>query len=522
MATLASNGGAFVLRLEDTDRNRFVPDAEERLISDLKWAGLKWDEGPDCGGPYGPYRQSERLSIYKEHSQQLLDQGHAYRCFCSQEQLDAQKQRAHEAGQSTAYQKTCRSISSEESDNRAAAGEPHMLRFKGDTFGRPKFRDTIFGPFQKGEEEDDFVILKTDGYPTYHLANVIDDHLMKITHVIRGEEWLISTPKHLALYSAFGWEPPTFSHLALLVNPDGSKLSKRQNSQGISSQRDAGMPPMPLVTWLVSQGGITKMNKTMSDHPRNVTQLAKMMKFESLKRVPIRVDHDQLTTHQLAYIRSLAQQHVDPASNLLRASEVSILDDFCRSILQKANELQSSGSADSSFWPDELWNGEQELLLSFQDGQTRSGLGNGALPLYHLLSLPQISSLDPVELLRTYPYLVWQVPELLYQTNLARWASEAGALPTEEILDVLERCLHDESCAASSWLAQIQDCEGVKEAGKEAMPTMYALLRLIATGAHDQPSPPAKILFSAIGRIDWLKRVQSIRKLLSAMQRPVA
>lgn len=157
------------------------------MIKDLHWAGLAWDEGPDKGGPHGPYRQSERLDIYKEHVDQLVTNGSAYRCFCTAEQLEAQKRQLHEAGKPTVYQGTCRSVSHEDAARRAQSGEPHVIRLKGDAFGRPKFRDAIYGPFQKKDQEEDFVLVKSDGYPTYHFANVVDDHLMEITHVIRGE-----------------------------------------------------------------------------------------------------------------------------------------------------------------------------------------------------------------------------------------------------------------------------------------------------------------------------------------------
>ena len=187
LVSAASNGGTFILRIEDTDQSRLVPDAEDRIREGLKWFGLSWDEGPDLGGPYGPYRQSERLPIYQEHVKTLLDKEHAYRCFCTSEQLAEQKRILHEAGQSSNYPGTCRSIAKEESDERSAKGESHVIRFKGSDFGTPKFVDAIYGPFQKKEAEEDFILMKTDGYPTYHFANVVDDYLMKITHVVRGE-----------------------------------------------------------------------------------------------------------------------------------------------------------------------------------------------------------------------------------------------------------------------------------------------------------------------------------------------
>ncbi|KAK0388442.1 hypothetical protein NLU13_4686 [Sarocladium strictum] len=490
--------------------------AEQRLIADLKWAGLKWDEGPDCGGPHGPYRQSDRLEIYKEHAQRLLDQGHAYRCFCSQEQLDAQKLSLHEAGQSTAYPKTCRSISTEESDARAAAGEAHLLRFKGDSFGRPKFRDAIFGLFQKGEDEEDFVILKTDGYPTYHLANVIDDHLMKITHVIRGEEWLISTPKHIALYNAFAWQPPIFAHLALLVNPDGSKLSKRQNARGISDLREGGVPPMPLVTWLISLGGGTQHNKIMANHPRDIPALSHAMQYNSLKRVPIRVTHDQLASHQLAYARTLATKYVtseDATTDSLRPHEVDILEEICRSFLRKATNLQAEDTGGPANWPHPLWNEKKELLIPLGGlEEIDAKLGDAASSLYHLLSLRQIPSLDPDEVLGLYPYFVWQVPEGLYKASLTRWKEEMQtALPVETISQ-LQRCLQDQSCQPQDWMAQL------RREDKQEMAAVYSILRLLATGVHDQASPPASTLFLAISRADWSKRVRTVQRLIQELE----
>lgn len=193
LASTASTGGSFILRIEDTDQSRLVHDAEQRIIQDLKWLGLKWDEGPDCGGPHGPYRQSERLEIYKDHVQRLIDEGHAYRCFCKPDDLEEQKKLLHEAGKPTIYSGACRSVHTDESSNRAASGESHVVRFKGDAFGNLGMRDAIYGQFQKKDKEEDFIIMKTDGYPTYHLANVVDDHLMDITHVIRGEVGLVTT-----------------------------------------------------------------------------------------------------------------------------------------------------------------------------------------------------------------------------------------------------------------------------------------------------------------------------------------
>lgn len=262
-------------------QNRVVHDAEERLLEDLAWAGLKWDEGPDCGGPHGPYRQSERLSIYREHVNELINKGNAYRCFCTPEQLESQKKKLHEAGQPTVYPGTCRSVDDAESERRAADGEPHVVRFRSDKFGRPKTRDAIYGPFQKKDGEEDFVLIKSDGYPTYHFANVVDDHLMQITHVIRGEEWLISTPKHVALYEAFGWKVPTFAHLGLLVNDDGTKLSKRNASASISHYKNGDVFPMSLLAWLANLGSSFSAG---TKPPRTIQEASDAVSFMGSRR----------------------------------------------------------------------------------------------------------------------------------------------------------------------------------------------------------------------------------------------
>ncbi|KAH8429548.1 glutamate--tRNA ligase MSE1 [Aspergillus melleus] len=243
-------GGQFLLRIEDTDQKRTIPGAEQRLYEDLEWAGLHWDEGPTIGGPYGPYRQSERTSIYRTHTHDLISNGHAYRCFCSADRLDAFARHRSEAGLPPGYDRKCADISAEESEERAANGETHVVRLRVE--GYPMFDDLVYGKTGQNRSPnkldliervyDDPILLKSDGHPTYHLANVVDDHCMKITHVIRGTEWMPSTPLHVALYNAFKWTPPRFGHVPLLVDKSGQKLSKRnadidltyfQDKQGI-------------------------------------------------------------------------------------------------------------------------------------------------------------------------------------------------------------------------------------------------------------------------------------------------
>jgi glutamyl-tRNA synthetase len=246
------HGGKFILRIEDTDQARSTKESEEAILESLRWLGLKWDEGPDIGGPHEPYRQSERTAIYREHVERLLGAGNAYRCFCTRERLEEMRARQ---GKDTGYDRDCRDIPPEESDKRAAAGDPFVVRMKTPLEGEGQFHDLLRGEIRREWAlVDDQVVLKSDGYPTYHLAVVVDDHLMGITHVIRGEEWINSVPKHVKLYEYFGWEVPIFCHLPLLRNRDKSKLSKRKNPTSINYYRLAGFLPEALLNFLGLMG----------------------------------------------------------------------------------------------------------------------------------------------------------------------------------------------------------------------------------------------------------------------------
>ena len=242
-------GGAFLVRIEDTDRTRFVEGAEGMFLESLAWLGLTHDEGPDVGGPAGPYRQSERLPLYRDHAARLLAGGHAYRCFCTPERL-AELRKAQK-GQVTGYDRKCRALDPAEAARRADAGEPHTLRLAVPPEGITRFTDGLRGAIEiENRNVDDQVLIKTDGYPTYHMAVVVDDHLMGVTHVIRAEEWIVSTPKHVLLYQALGWDLPKFYHLPLIRNPDRSKLSKRKNPTNVLWYRQEGFLPEAVVNFL--------------------------------------------------------------------------------------------------------------------------------------------------------------------------------------------------------------------------------------------------------------------------------
>ena len=238
------HGGQFLLRIEDTDQTRSTAESERAIFEALGWLGLRWDEGPDVGGPHGPYRQSERTVIYREHAVRLVEAGHAYPCFCSAERLAGLREKQMAAGETPGYDGHCVAIDPDEARRRIAAGETHVIRMRVPSEGECVFTDRLRGEIRiPWTQVDHQILLKSDGFPTYHLANVVDDHLMGITHVIRGEEWINSAPKHLLLYEYFGWQAPELCHLPLLRNPDKSKLSKRRNPTSINSYRQAGYLP---------------------------------------------------------------------------------------------------------------------------------------------------------------------------------------------------------------------------------------------------------------------------------------
>src|SRR5579859_4304996 len=249
-------GGQFVLRIEDTDRTRFVATSEQMIFDALHWLGLTWDEGPDVGGPYGPYRQSERTQIYRDHAEMLLANGTAYRCFCTPEELEASRKQQMAAKLPPRYAGACRNLSPAVIETNLSESKEYVVRMKVPLEGSTTFRDELRGNITfEHTNVDDQVLMKSDGFPTYHLANVVDDHLMKITDVIRAEEWISSTPKHVLLYQAFGWELPKFWHMPLLRNADKSKISKRKNPVSLNFYRDSGFLPQAVLNFLGLMGG---------------------------------------------------------------------------------------------------------------------------------------------------------------------------------------------------------------------------------------------------------------------------
>ncbi len=275
------HGGKFILRIEDTDTARSTPQSEAAILNSLRWLGLTWDEGPEIGGPHGPYRQSERGAIYRKHAELLLRDGNAFRCFCTEERLEEMRKQQRATGRNAGYDGLCLKLPESEVKTRMAAGEPFVVRMKVPSSGTCVVKDLLRGDIEISWDQVDMqVLLKQDGMPTYHLANVVDDHLMEITHILRGEEWINSAPKHQLLYQYFGWQMPALCHLPLLRNPDKSKLSKRKNPTSILFYERMGYLPEALLNYL------GRMAWSMPDDSEKFS-LSKMVEHFSLERISL-------------------------------------------------------------------------------------------------------------------------------------------------------------------------------------------------------------------------------------------
>jgi glutamyl-tRNA synthetase len=295
-------GGTFILRIEDTDVERREEGAVEHMMEALKWLGLDWDEGPGVGGPYAPYYQSQRLNFYKEAAEKLVAQGNAYYCYCSPQRLEARRREQAARKQGSGYDRHCRELTARQRAEYEARGIVPVVRFKVPLEGQTKFHDVIYGDivFENGTI-DDFVMLKSDGYPTYHLANVVDDHAMKITHVIRGEEWISSTPRHLLMYRAFAYTPPQYIHMPMIVGVDRAKLSKRRGAIPILEYRDMGYLPEALFNFLVLIGwSLDDKTEIMSRQ-----EMIENYSLERMGRTAAAFNQEKLDWMNGVYIRGL-------------------------------------------------------------------------------------------------------------------------------------------------------------------------------------------------------------------------
>lgn len=338
-----SQGGEFVLRIEDTDRERLVVGAEQVIYSTLKAVGLNHDEGPDVGGDYGPYVQSMRKEIYKPYAQQLVENGKAYYCFCTRERLEG----LHEHGDFGGYDRHCRDLSDEEVKSKLNACTPYVIRQRMPLEGTTTFNDLVFGEISiENKEIEDQILLKEDGYPTYNFANVIDDHLMNITHVVRGSEYLTSTPKYNLLYEAFGWELPTYIHLPLIMgkNEDGSisKLSKRHGSTSFAGLLEDGYLSEVIANYIALLGWSPKSNEEIF----TLKELVERFSVDGISKSPAIFDYDKLSWMNGEYIKAMDAdaftQHANPYYEEVFGSvekDTEILRKILQTRITKFNEI---------------------------------------------------------------------------------------------------------------------------------------------------------------------------------------
>ncbi len=296
-------GGSFIVRIEDTDVTRKVEGALEAILDGLRWLGLNWDEGPEVGGDYGPYFQSQRLGRYREAARRLVAQGDAYYCYCSSERLQEMRKEQARRRQPPGYDRLCRNLTEAERAQKEAGGTTPVVRFKAPLEGRTGFSDLIWGEVVvENSTLDDFVLLKSDGYPTYHLANVVDDHAMAISHVLRAEEWLPSVPRHKLLYQALGYEMPQLAHLPMILGSDRSKLSKRHGAVSITEYYEQGYLPEAMVNFLALLGW------SLDDRTELLSQeeLVKNFSLERISRTAAIFNHEKLNWMNGVYIRNLS------------------------------------------------------------------------------------------------------------------------------------------------------------------------------------------------------------------------
>ncbi|MBN1316493.1 MAG: glutamate--tRNA ligase [Anaerolineales bacterium] len=305
-------GGSFILRIEDTDQNRYVTESLDDIISGLRWLGIDWDEGPQKGGEYGPYFQSERTGLYQKWGNWLVENGFAYKCWCTAERLQARRQDQHRHGAHSGYDRHCRFLTADQIAGKESSGEPYIIRFKIPEEGSTTIHDMIRGPITfQHEQLEDLVLLKSDGYPTYHLANVVDDHFMEISHIVRADEWIPTAPLHALMYDAFDWEKPIYAHAPLILNPSGKgKLSKRTQAFSDAGQeilvqlrefKNAGYLPEAVVNFLTNVGW------AFGDDREVFTPEEAIVRFElkDINPAPARLPYSKLEWLNGVYIREM-------------------------------------------------------------------------------------------------------------------------------------------------------------------------------------------------------------------------
>jgi len=365
-------GGKFVLRVEDTDRNRYVDGAVENLTKTLKLMDLSYDEGPDKAGEYGPYFQSQRTEIYRKYAEELIEKDAAYKCFCTADDLQKMREQQIAEKKDTRYDGRCRILAKKEIENRIKNGDPYVVRLKLPTEGEITFydivREKVTFPW---EMVDDQVIIKSDGFPTYHLANVVDDHLMKISHVIRGEEWLSSVPKHLFMYNVLGWKPPKMAHLPLLLNPDKSKLSKRQGDVAVEDFLNKGFLPETLLNFVALLGWHIKGDRELF----TLKELEKEFSLKRISKAGAVFDQEKLKWMNGHYLKHLDLTAIaDAAREYFAETDFDLSDeskyrkvvDFARERVSLLSEIPEQSKM---FYQDLVFNSEDKEMLELESSR---------------------------------------------------------------------------------------------------------------------------------------------------------
>lgn len=422
-----SMGGQFILRIEDTDQERLVEGAVEVIYETLHAVGLVYDEGPDVGGPYGPYVQSERRHLYHPFADQLVAAGNAYPCFCTRERLDQLREQAGGTGSyAGGYDRHCRDLTVVEVAALLAAGTPHVIRQRMPLTGITTFVDTVYGSISVDNSElEDQVLIKSDGFPTYNFANVIDDHLMAITHIVRGSEYLSSTPKYNKLYEAFGWPVPTYVHLPLILGAaDGKKLSKRHGSTGYHALVSEGYLPEAIVNAIALLGWCPKDNQEIF----SLEDLCRAFAIDGISKSPSVFDYGKLDWFNAAYIRAL-----DPSAFVARARPflpAGILNDPDKELLivdmlkPRINKLTEI--------PDRLSFVDQITvfpLTLFENKKSKSTLSSAMIVLDTLL--PKLSDLTDWSLIALHDCIMSQVELLAMKTGQVMWPLRIAAAGLE-------------------------------------------------------------------------------------------
>ncbi len=398
-----AQGGSFIIRLEDTDRSRFAQEYVQNLFDTLNWLGISWDEGPDKGGAFAPYVQSERFELYRKHALELVSKGGAYYCFCDEERLSAMRKAQDDSKTGvTGYDRHCRSLSEDQTKAYLAEGRPYVIRLKIPLDEVTSFTDKLLGPIEwkNSDVNPDPVLLKSDGFPTYHLANVVDDHYMKISHVMRAQEWIPSTPLHVIMYNAFGWEHPEYCHLPMVMGQDGHKLSKRHGDTSVNEFRDSGYLPDALLNYVGMLGASYQDGRDIY----SLKDMEGLFSIDKLNKAPAVFDYKKLEWFNGQYIRQRADAELvqlilpfashanlfGPAQAEPDAAQLDLLLKSMTLIKERISFIKDAPPIAAYLFSDPVMPAAQEFIpKKLEQARTRELLSLVSEILPDLISLPE-------------------------------------------------------------------------------------------------------------------------------------